>query len=151
LWTKIWFFSAALLHDIGKVVIATTFKDDFEKIVETAKCDNKLLVDIEHEILNTSHDYLGYVLVKKWRLPPSIYIPIRYHHNLASADDFKIENAIVNLADFLTKSLGIGFSGSPYIEKLNDKTMEILDIDIKFIKNIIENIYLFKEESYIFN
>lgn len=142
-------FSAALLHDIGKVVIATTFKDDFEKIVETAENDDKLLIDIEHEILATSHDYLGYVLVKKWRLPSSIYIPIRYHHNLAAADDFKIENAIVNLADFLTKSLGIGFSGSPYVEKLNDETMKILSIDIKFIKNIIENIYLFKEESYI--
>ncbi len=144
-------FSAALLHDIGKIIIATTFKDDFRNIIKTAKYDNIPLIDIEYKILNTSHDYLGYALVKEWHLPSSIYLPIKYHYNLILAGDFKIETAIINLADFLTKSLGIGFSGSPYIEKLNGEVIKILGIDIDFIKNIIEEIYPFKEELYIFD
>ena len=144
-------FSAALLHDIGKVIIATTFKNDFKNIIETAKHNNIPLIDIEYKNFNTSHDYLGYVLIKEWHLPPSIYFPIKYHHNLVLADEFKIETAIINLADFLTKSIGIGFSGSPYIEKLNGEVIKILGIDIDFIRNIIEEIYSFKEELYIFD
>lgn len=144
-------FSAALLHDIGKVIIATTFKNDFKNIIKTARYDNIPLIDIEYKILNTSHDYLGYALVKEWHLPPSIYLPIKYHHNLALASDFKIETAIINLADFLTKSLGIGFSGSPYIENLNGEVFKILPcINIDFIKTTIEEMYTFKEELYIF-
>lgn len=144
-------FSAALLHDIGKVIIATTFKDDFKKIAELAKVDKRPLIEIEHEILNTSHDYLGYALVKEWQLPQSIHAPIRYHHNPAIAGDFNVEAAIINLADFLTIALGIGFSGSPYVEKLNAEVLNILNIDKDFIKSAIEEIYSFKEQLSVFD
>jgi putative nucleotidyltransferase with HDIG domain len=143
-------FSAGLLHDIGKIIIATTFKDDFKKIIENADKSEKPLVDIEHDILNISHDQLGYMLTKEWNLPQSIYLPIKYHHNVNLADDFKAETAILNIADFLTRALGIGFSGASYLEKINIDALKILGIDIDFIKSVIEEIYSYKDELYIF-
>ena len=143
-------FSAGLLHDIGKIIIATTFKDDFKKIIETADKSEKPLADIEHDILNISHDQLGYTLTKEWNLPQSIYLPIKYHHNVNLADDFKAETAILNIADFLTRALGIGFSGASYLEKINIDALNILGIDIDFIKSVIEEIYSYKDELYIF-
>ncbi|MHB1697356.1 MAG: HDOD domain-containing protein [bacterium] len=144
-------FSAGLLHDIGKIIIATAFKDDFKKIIEIAEKSEKPLVDIEHDILNISHDQLGYMLIKEWNLPSSIYLPIKYHHNIHLADDFKAETAILSLADFLTKALGIGFSGKTYLEKINGEVLDILDIDINFIRLTIEEIYSYKDELYIFD
>ncbi len=144
-------FSAGLLHDIGKIIIATTFKDDFKKIIEIADKSEKPLAYIEHDVLNISHDYLGYMLIKEWNLPPSIYLPIKYHHDVNLADDFKAESAILNLADFLTRALGIGFSGAAYLEKINRYALSILDIDIDFIKSVIEEIYSYKDELYIFD
>ncbi|MCL4428312.1 MAG: HDOD domain-containing protein [Deltaproteobacteria bacterium] len=144
-------FSAGLLHDIGKIIIAATFKEDFKKIIEIAEKSNRSLTDIEHDILNISHDQLGYMLIKEWNLPPSIYIPIKYHHNVNLADDFKTEAAILNLADFLTRALGIGYSGSAYLETINKDALRILDVDMDFIKSIIEEIYSYKEELYIFD
>ena len=143
-------FSAGLLHDIGKIIIATAFKDDFKKIIENADKSKKSLVDIEHDILNISHDYLGYMLIKEWNLPPSIYLPIKYHHNVNLADDFKAETAILNIADFLTRALGIGFSGAAYLEKINRDALNILGIDMDFIKSVIGEIYSYKDELYIF-
>jgi putative nucleotidyltransferase with HDIG domain len=143
-------FSAGLLHDIGKIIIATTFKDDFKKIIEIADKSEKPLADIEHDILNISHDQLGYTLTKEWNLPQSIYLPIKYHHNVNLADDFKAETAILNIADFLTRALGIGFSGASYLEKINIDALNILGIDIDFIKSVIEEIYSYKDELYIF-
>ena len=143
-------FSAGLLHDIGKIIIATTFKDDFKKIIENADKSEKPLAAIEHEILNISHDQLGYMLTKEWNLPQSIYLPIKYHHNVNLADDFKAETAILNIADFLTRALGIGFSGASYLEKINIDALKILGIDIDFIKSVIEEIYSYKDELYIF-
>lgn len=144
-------FSAGLLHDIGKIIIATVFKDDFKKILEIAEKSKKPLVNIEHDILNISHEQLGYMLLKEWNIPSSIYIPIKYHHNIHLADDFKVETAILSLADFLTKALGIGFSGETYLEKINDGVFDILDIDMDFIKLVIEDIYYYKDELYIFD
>ena len=144
-------FSAGLLHDIGKIIIATTFKDDFKKIIEIANKSEKTLAHIEHDVLNISHDYLGYMLIKEWNLPPSIYLPIKYHHDVNLADDFKAEAAILNLADFLTRALGIGFSGAAYLEKINRYSLNILDINIDFIKSVIEAIYSYKDELYIFD
>ncbi len=143
-------FSAGLLNNIGKIIIATTFKDDFKKIIENADKSEKPLVDIEHDILNISHDYLGYMLTKEWNLPQSIYLPIKYHCNVNLADDFKAETAILNIADFLTRALGIGFSGTSYLEKINIDTLNILGINIDFIKSVIEEIYSYKDELYIF-
>ncbi|MDA8299282.1 MAG: HDOD domain-containing protein, partial [Deltaproteobacteria bacterium] len=120
-------------------------------ILETAQKEEKPLEKVEHDILNISHDQLGYMLVKEWNLPSSIYIPIKYHHNPALADDFKKETAILNIADFLTRAMGVGFSGSTYLEKINTDSMNILGINIDFIKSAIEEIYLYKDELNIFD
>ena len=144
-------FAVGLLHDIGKIIIATTFKDDFKTILEIAQKEEKSIDEIEHDILNISHDQLGYMLVKEWNLPSAIYIPIKYHHNPALADDFKKETAILNIADFLTRAIGVGFSGSSCLEIINTDSMNILEINIDFIKSAIEEIYLYKDELNIFD
>ena len=144
-------FAVGLLHDIGKIIIATTFKEDFKTILEIAQKEEKSIDEIEHNILNISHDQLGYMLVKEWNLPSAIYIPIKYHHNPTLADDFKKETAILNIADFLTRAMGVGFSGSAYLEKINTDSMNILEINIDFIKSAIEEIYLYKDELNIFD
>ena len=143
-------FAVGLLHDIGKIIIATTFKEDFKTILEIAQKEEKSIDEIEHDILNISHDQLGYMLVKEWNLPSAIYIPIKYHHNPALADYFKKETAILNIADFLTRAIGVGFSGSSCLEIINTDSMNILEINIDFIKSAIEEIYLYKDELNIF-
>ncbi len=144
-------FSAGLLHDIGKVITAIAFRDDFTKIMIIAEKDKRPLTDIEHDILNISHDQLGYMLTKEWNLPSSIYLPIKYHHNVNLASEFKTETAILNLSDFLTRAMGMGYSGNAYIEKINTDTVNILNIDLNFIKNIVEEVYPFKNELSIFD
>ncbi len=144
-------FSAGLLHDIGKIITAIAFKDDFKKIMIIAKEDKRPLTDIEHDTLNISHDQLGYMLAREWNLPSSIYLPIKYHHNVNLASEFKTETAILNLSDYLTRAMGIGYSGNTYIEKINADTVDILNIDLNFIKNIVEEVYPFKNELSIFD
>ncbi len=144
-------FSLGLLHDIGKIIIATTFKDDFKKILEIAQKEEKPLDEVERGILNISHGQLGYMLIKEWNLPPAIYLPIKYHHNVNLADNFKTETAILNIADFLTRAIGIGFSGTTYLERINTDAINILGINIDFIKSVIEEIYSYKDELSIFD
>ncbi len=170
-------FSAGLLHDIGKLIIAIKFRDDFNSIIKLAEEKKQVYSVAEKEILDISHADVGYYLTKSWNYPASIYTPIRFHHDFmmlyknenitkdynvksiadnknktySSSNNYVIETAIVNLSDILTKSLGIGFSGSIYIEEIKNEIIEILSIDLDFLKKIIEEIYYFKDELNVFN
>ncbi|RZD16179.1 MAG: HDOD domain-containing protein [Candidatus Acididesulfobacter guangdongensis] len=169
-------FSAGLLHDIGKLIIAIKFRDDFDSIIKLAEEKKQVYSEAEKEILDISHADVGYYLTKSWNYPASIYTPIRFHHDFMmlykneninknynvksiadnknkaySSNNYIIETAIVNLSDILTKSLGIGFSGSIYVDEIKNEIMEILSIDLDFLKKIIEEIYYFKDELNVFN
>ncbi len=169
-------FSAGLLHDIGKLIIAIKFKDDFNAIIKFADEEKRVYVEAEKEILNISHADVGYYLTKQWNYPASICTPIRFHHDflmlykneninknyniksianyknkLYSSNNYIIETAIINLSDILTKSLGIGFSGSIYVDEIKNEIMEVLSIDLDFLKKVIEEIYYFKDELNAFN
>ncbi len=169
-------FSAGLLHDIGKLIIAIKFRDDFDSIIKLAEEKKQVYSEAEKEILDISHADVGYYLTKSWNYPASIYTPIRFHHDFMmlyknenitknynvksiadnknktySSNSYIIETAIVNLSDILTKSLGIGFSGSIYVDEIKNEIMEILSIDLDFLKKIIEEIYYFKDELNVFN
>ncbi len=169
-------FSASLLHDIGKLIIAIKFKDDFNAIIKLAAESKKVYAEAEKEILDISHADVGYFLTKEWNYPASICTPIRFHHDflmlyrnenidknyniksitnnknkLYSSDNYVIETAIVNLSDILAKSLGIGFSGSIYVDEIKNEIIEVLSIDLDLLKKIIEEIYYFKDELNVFN
>ena len=169
-------FSAGLLHDIGKLIIAIKFRDDFNSIIKFAEEKKLVYSEAEKEILNISHADVGYYLTKSWNYPASIYTPIRFHHDFMmlyknenitknynvksiadnknktySSNNYIIETAIVNLSDILTKSLGIGFSGSIYVDEIKNEIMEILSIDLDFLKKVIEEIYYFRDELNVFN
>jgi putative nucleotidyltransferase with HDIG domain len=169
-------FSAGLLHDIGKLIIAIKFRADFDSIIKLAEEKKQVYSEAEMEILDISHADVGYYLTKSWNYPASIYTPIRFHHDfmmlyknenitknynvksiadnknkVSSLNNYVIETAIVNLSDILTKSLGIGFSGSIYVDEIKNEIMEILSIDLDFLKKIIEEIYYFKDGLNVFN
>ncbi len=169
-------FSAGLLHDIGKLIIAIKFKDDFNAAIKLAQEEKKVYVEAEKEVLSVSHADVGYYLTKEWNYPASICTPIKFHHeflmlysnenidknyNIKSitnnknklyySKNYVIETAIINLSDILAKSLGIGFSGSIYVDEIKNEIMEILSIDLAFLKKIIEEIYYFKDELNVFN
>jgi putative nucleotidyltransferase with HDIG domain len=169
-------FSAGLLHDIGKLIIAIKFRADFDSIIKLAEEKKQVYSEAEMEILDISHADVGYYLTKSWNYPASIYTPIRFHHDfmmlyknenitknynvksiadnknkVSSLNNYVIETAIVNLSDILTKSLRIGFSGSIYVDEIKNEIMEILSIDLDFLKKIIEEIYYFKDGLNVFN
>ena len=64
-------FSAGLLHDIGKLIIAIKFRDDFDSIIKLAEEKKQVYSEAEKEILDISHADVGYYLTKSWNYPAS--------------------------------------------------------------------------------
>lgn len=73
-------FVAALLQDIGILVMYLCRKDDFLKVIDEKRASSLSIDNAERKILGFDHQELGSEILKIWGIPDTVYEPIRYHH-----------------------------------------------------------------------
>jgi putative nucleotidyltransferase with HDIG domain len=100
-------FTAALLHDVGKLVLGAFVKDEFEEI-EKAITPELSFEQAEIIVLGTNHAEVGAQILTRWSLPSNIVNAVRWHHNPESADRTDIMLDIVHVANVLCRMIGIG-------------------------------------------
>jgi HD-like signal output (HDOD) protein len=71
---------AGLLHDLGKLILATNFEKPYRQVLAAAQGTGKNLLDLEYEAFGTSHAEIGAYLMGLWRLDNSIIETIAFHH-----------------------------------------------------------------------
>lgn len=71
---------AGLLHDLGKVVLATNFGDLYGRVHSLARKQPVPLWDIETEMFGANHGEIGACLVGMWNLPGSVVQAAAFHH-----------------------------------------------------------------------
>jgi putative nucleotidyltransferase with HDIG domain len=98
-----------LMHDIGKPVLMQNIKDRYSEIVSEVYSGNSTFH--EHELLSFgfSHAHVGALLARKWNFPPQLAEAVGYHHNPLSAPTHKQLACIINFANLIMVSVGIGF------------------------------------------
>lgn len=100
-------FTAALLHDIGKLIISRGVDpDDIRRIMAHADNTPCAWADAEREILGFSHADLGARLCEQWQLPDRIVYAIRTHHDGAYTGDVITDS--VRIANITAKCVGVG-------------------------------------------
>jgi HD-like signal output (HDOD) protein len=78
--------TAALLHDIGKLVLAQSLDPALLNYIRSAREVGGLSEQrAEIEILGVHHAELGGLIAQQWNLPPIIVEGISYHHSPAEA------------------------------------------------------------------
>jgi putative nucleotidyltransferase with HDIG domain len=97
-------FSAALLHDVGKIILNRHLQ--IETMNRGEIREYPTLVALENALLHTDHAKVGMALLRKWGLPESITEPVGAHHSLAECDN-RMPCQIIYLANHLTESIGI--------------------------------------------
>ena len=71
---------AGLLHDLGKLILATNFENPYRQVLAAAQGTGKKLLDLEYEAFGTSHAEIGAYLMGLWRLENAIIEAIAFHH-----------------------------------------------------------------------
>ncbi|GEM_PF-6005074 len=91
--------TACVLHDIGKLVIASTLRGVDQSLFERI---HEFAVDwttIERDLVGVDHGEVGRVILEQWNLPSSIATAVQYHHRAAEGDSLLAHG--VALADGL--------------------------------------------------
>jgi HD-like signal output (HDOD) protein len=71
---------AGLLHDLGKLILATNFEKLYQQVLAAAQGTGKNSLDLEYEAFGTSHAEIGAYLMGLWRLENPIIEAIAFHH-----------------------------------------------------------------------
>ncbi|MEA3435314.1 MAG: HDOD domain-containing protein [Thermodesulfobacteriota bacterium] len=100
-------FTAALLHDVGKLVLGEFVKDDIAKIEKTVSKDVSFEV-AEQAVLGIDHAEIGAKILEGWGLPEEILSAVRWHHDPDAADETSMLIDIVHVANVLCLMIGIG-------------------------------------------
>ncbi len=105
-------YTAALLHDVGKVVLNRPLQLALLNRADQEISGSSLA--IEHALLHTDHAKVGMFLLEKWGLPAMITVPVGFHHEFQKALIHKLHTLIVHLANCLVEGMGfVAESGSP--------------------------------------
>lgn len=79
-------FLAALLQDLGMLVLDQVLKEDYGPINEAAPTHQQL-VTAERSALGTTHAEVTGFLAETWKLPPLLSVPMKHHHDPQTVSD----------------------------------------------------------------
>jgi len=99
------YFTPALLHDLGKLVLADFVKKARPEI-EVLLAKGVPLVIAEKEILGTDHAEIGALVLSKWSFPKDLINAVRWHHYPEAMEDSSLHSEIVYLANLMCQSNG---------------------------------------------
>jgi putative nucleotidyltransferase with HDIG domain len=112
-------FTAGLLHDIGKLVLASEHPDKLEALLAEAHATGRPLHEIEREQNGTTHAEIGAYLLGLWGLPYAVVEAVQRHHLPSAVRPAPLDStgavAVVNalLAESTTDSTNRGLAPAP--------------------------------------
>jgi HD-like signal output (HDOD) protein len=80
-------FTAGIVHDVGRLVVALGMPGKFREITEATRLDTRPAHVVEEELLGVTHAEVGGYLLGVWGLPFSIVESTALHHAPARGGD----------------------------------------------------------------
>lgn len=107
-------YLAGLIHDVGKIAMASAFPDHFTAIQRRIHAHPEAgLLAIEKEVLGIDHAELGGLYLKNHNLPHVFVETARFHHAPENAGTDNTVIAATQIANLLVRQAQIGNSGDP--------------------------------------
>ena len=118
-------FTAGLLHDIGRYVLALCFPVQYEAVLHYQQAHGCPHLSAERAVLGIDHVQAGAELALAWGLPAPLVSEIRGHH--APAGDAAAD--LIHFADVLAHALELGCESAPTVPPMDEGVCERLGVD----------------------
>jgi HD-like signal output (HDOD) protein len=100
-------FVGGLLHDMGKLLIATCLPREYALIQAWAEASHGSIEECEAQVIGTTHSALSGAALRKWNLPQPIQRAVTFHHRPEQANQGRLDlSHVVQAADQLAIDLG---------------------------------------------
>jgi putative nucleotidyltransferase with HDIG domain len=128
------FFTAALIHDVGKIVLSRFVKEGYLKIMDMVRNDGCSFVEAEERVVGIDHAALGGRILQQWQFPDQLIEAVRCHHqpDLAASENDLV--GMTYLADVISLMMGIGVGADGLCYKARDEVMTAFNLKEKNIE-----------------
>ena len=99
-------FTAGLLHDIGRLVLATRFPQHYQAAMSFRKASDCHVIEAENTVLGVNHAIVGHALAQRWRFAPVIQDAIADHHAGGDTEAISLTD-IIHIADAISHALDL--------------------------------------------
>jgi putative nucleotidyltransferase with HDIG domain len=132
-------FTAALLKDIGKVILDRFVADSFQKIQTLVQEKGFSFMEAEKKIIGVDHAELGGLVASNWNFSENMVNIIRNHHLADPEGRDDTACCIVYLSDILCMMMGIGVGSDGLAYRFHDDVIKSLGFTEKELLEIIAN------------
>lgn len=133
--------AAGLLHDIGKVVLVSQLRGDYERVISYSRTHQVHIRESEIKVLGVAHDEVGQWLMRRWRLPSRLAVPVIYHHRVEAAPEYQVETSIVHVANAMVRGYGFGFAGDGVMPPCCESAWRCLELSQETITLVMKNLH----------
>jgi putative nucleotidyltransferase with HDIG domain len=94
-------FTAALLHDFGKIVLDQYMEGNIDNLIELTQKEGLSLIEAEKQVFGIDHAELGGLIAEEWKFPTMLVNSIRNHHQEISSTDIPNVESWVRLSNLV--------------------------------------------------
>lgn len=137
-------FTAGLLHDLGKIVLACVLERIYATLVEEAEREQFFLLEAERRRLGVQHAELGGRLLTRWNSPPALVAAVAFHHQPAGALGDERVAACAHVGNLIAHFAGLGGGEAAFSFRGRPEALRILGLGTErlppYITQAMENL-----------
>jgi len=130
-------YTAALLKDIGKVILHEFVADQLEAIQSLVKKEGRSFVEAEMDVLGMDHTTLGGIIAKQWHFSPHMIYMIENHHLTNPAARNDPATATLYLADTVAMMVDTGIGVDRLAYHVYQEVFNLFFTDKQQIKSLM--------------
>lgn len=140
-------FTAGLMHDIGRLVLATYFRREYEAVIVYRNLHDCQWLDAEQEILGIDHVMAGEALAAHWNFSDSIRHAIAGHHKPEEQKEHSLAS-IVHVANAIVHALDLSGLEDDLVPPVSPVAWNGLDLSEEVYQQVFhETDLLFEDVS----
>jgi putative nucleotidyltransferase with HDIG domain len=134
-------FTAALLHDIGKIILAQSLENVYFKLLKETETNQHSLLEAEQKLLGVQHAEVGGRLLTRWRFAPNMVSAVWFHHSPQAAGSHKRLAAYAYVGNMIAHFMGYGYGFQALALRGRVEALSILGIEPEAVPRFMMETY----------
>jgi putative nucleotidyltransferase with HDIG domain len=128
-------FLAGLLHDIGRLVLATRYPQHYAAVAAWREAHDAWQLEAEQAVLGIDHQQVGLMLSEAWHFPSLIGRAIAHHH-APGVEDLGELASVVHVANAIVHALDLGGEPGSAVPPVSQTAWASLRLDGAILREV---------------